>query len=242
MRVSPLTGRQRDPVFQSLPAATVLIDTDLVIRAATPSYLGVTGRRAEELVDVGLFAAFPEDPGSEEPGAAAFLAEQLEEAMRRRSGQRVIPLRYDIPDSRRPGRYLARSWLLTPSPVHDDGTTYGVSMRVQDVSPDGTRLAAALDSYADLLAEGGRSDDVAEALRALVGMVEDHESLNREVANLRRAMSSRPAIEQAKGMLMAENRCDADAAFALLVKLSQDHNVPLADVAAAIVYQASHRA
>jgi hypothetical protein len=241
VHANPLVGRQSDPVFQSLPAATVLIDTDLVIRAATPSYLGVTGRDAGELVDVGLFTAFPENPDSDEPGTGALLEEALVDGLRRRSGQRVIPLRYDIPDARRSGRFLVRSWLLTTSPVHAGGTTYGISCRVQDVSPHGSRLAAALDAYADVLGESGRTADDAEALHALVGLLEDHDALNREVANLRRAMSSRPAIEQAKGMLMADNRCDADAAFALLAKLSQDHNVPLADVAAAIVYQASHR-
>jgi hypothetical protein len=238
---NPLAGRQHDPVFMSLPAATVLIDTELVIRAATPTYLGVTGRRAEDLVDVDLFAAFPENPDADEPGTGDLLRDALEEALRRRSGQRVLPLRYDIPDARRPGRFLVRSWLLTTSPVHHDGTTYGISCRVQDVSPHGTRLAAALDGYADVLEESGRSAGDAEALHALVGLLEDHDALNREVANLRRAMSSRPVIEQAKGMLMADNRCGSDEAFALLSRLSQDHHVPVADVAAAIVYQASHR-
>jgi AmiR/NasT family two-component response regulator len=38
-------------------------------------------------------------------------------------------------------------------------------------------------------------------------------------------------IEQAKGKIMGANGCDADTAFALLVKASQRENVKLRDVA-----------
>ena len=57
------------------------------------------------------------------------------------------------------------------------------------------------------------------------------------MTHLRRALKTRPMIEQAKGILMAQRHCDEKAAFAALRKMSQDNNVPLADVAAAIVYQ-----
>lgn len=51
------------------------------------------------------------------------------------------------------------------------------------------------------------------------------------------AMSSRAVIEQAKGVLMAGRRCDADEAFAILVKLSQQTHRKLRDVAQAIIDQ-----
>jgi len=53
--------------------------------------------------------------------------------------------------------------------------------------------------------------------------------------NLRTALESRAVIEQAKGALMAQRRCSADEAFDLLVKLSQDTNRKLRDVAAALL-------
>jgi GAF domain-containing protein len=53
--------------------------------------------------------------------------------------------------------------------------------------------------------------------------------------NLRVALESRAAIEQAKGVLMAQRLCSADEAFDLLVKLSQDTNRKLRDVAAALL-------
>ncbi|MGN6472684.1 MAG: ANTAR domain-containing protein [Mycobacteriales bacterium] len=48
-------------------------------------------------------------------------------------------------------------------------------------------------------------------------------------------MQTRAVIEQAKGMLMAERRIDADSAFALLVEISQSTHRKLVDVAKALV-------
>lgn len=52
---------------------------------------------------------------------------------------------------------------------------------------------------------------------------------------LRQALESRAVIEQAKGKIMGANGCDANAAFALLVKASQRENVKLRDVARRVV-------
>jgi transcriptional regulator with GAF, ATPase, and Fis domain len=58
----------------------------------------------------------------------------------------------------------------------------------------------------------------------------------REVAiSIERALETRAPIEQAKGMLMAIHRIDADAAFDILRKQSQNTNVPLRVIAANFV-------
>jgi len=49
------------------------------------------------------------------------------------------------------------------------------------------------------------------------------------------AMQSRAVIEQAKGIIMGERRCDADAAFDILVGLSQRSHQKLRDVAKTLV-------
>ncbi|HEY0485519.1 MAG TPA: GAF and ANTAR domain-containing protein [Mycobacteriales bacterium] len=49
------------------------------------------------------------------------------------------------------------------------------------------------------------------------------------------AMESRAVIEQAKGILMHEHRCDADRAFAILTRVSQQANIKLRDIAAQLV-------
>jgi hypothetical protein len=67
--------------------------------------------------------------------------------------------------------------------------------------------------------------------RGLPGEVED---LRAEVTGLRRALQTQGVIEQAKGMLMMRFGLDADAAFALLVRLSQDHNRKVVAISAAV--------
>ena len=56
-----------------------------------------------------------------------------------------------------------------------------------------------------------------------------------QAANLAKAMEHRAVIEQAKGILMATQRCSADAAFDLLRRASQRENRKLRDVAMDIV-------
>ena len=52
---------------------------------------------------------------------------------------------------------------------------------------------------------------------------------------LQTAMESRAVIEQAKGILMGQRRCGSADAFNILVKLSQDSNRKLREVAQALV-------
>ncbi|MGW2541374.1 ANTAR domain-containing protein, partial [Kitasatospora sp. NPDC001574] len=59
--------------------------------------------------------------------------------------------------------------------------------------------------------------------------------LRGEVEGQRRAMRTRAVIEQAKGILIERISCSPDAAFGHLVRLSQDSNRKLADLAADLV-------
>ena len=59
--------------------------------------------------------------------------------------------------------------------------------------------------------------------------------VSRLADQLQEALASRVVIEQAKGVLMAREGCDAEAAFAMLRKTSQDTNRRLRDVARAVV-------
>jgi GAF domain-containing protein len=62
-----------------------------------------------------------------------------------------------------------------------------------------------------------------------------YESTRHLAEHLDRAMQSRAVIEQAKGILMAQRRCDAAEAFNILAAASQRSNRKLRDIAAAIV-------
>lgn len=57
----------------------------------------------------------------------------------------------------------------------------------------------------------------------------------RERDQLRQALASRPTIDLAKGILMALRRCSEERAFSELVGVSRYHNIPVRDLARAVV-------
>ena len=67
-------------------------------------------------------------------------------------------------------------------------------------------------------------------------------ALEIEVAQLRTAMSSRAAIEQAKGILMLLTSCGEQVAFELLAHISSNSHRKVRDVAVAIVESAAGHA
>jgi len=69
---------------------------------------------------------------------------------------------------------------------------------------------------------------------AIAGAVSHADAL-RTAEDMRAAMASRAVIEQAKGVIMAQNRCDAEAAFAILSRASQARNLKLRVVAQGLV-------
>jgi GAF domain-containing protein len=68
-----------------------------------------------------------------------------------------------------------------------------------------------------------------------VANVLSHANAVCEATHLRKAMESRAVIEQAKGMIMARDRCTAAEAFDMLDRISQQQNVKLRDLAQVIV-------
>jgi AmiR/NasT family two-component response regulator len=65
-----------------------------------------------------------------------------------------------------------------------------------------------------------------------------HDSLDEcqeEVEDLRVALTTRPVIDQAKGILVAERGCTPDEAFAMLSAASQRENRKVRDIAQAMV-------
>jgi GAF domain-containing protein len=74
--------------------------------------------------------------------------------------------------------------------------------------------------------------EVARLLAAQAGVAL---RVTEKVENLTTALDSRTVIGQAQGMLMNQFRLDADHAFSVMKRLSQDHNVRLVRIAERIV-------
>ncbi|MDC2959963.1 ANTAR domain-containing protein [Streptomyces gilvifuscus] len=107
----------------------------------------------------------------------------------------------------------------------------GKTVGVRACGPAVTRLFE-LTGTRELFAPsgpGGRRDEpVAEAP---VRRANVDQELRTEVAQLRRAMRTRPAVDVARGILMATFGLSADAAWTVLVTASQDSNIKLHQLA-----------
>src|SRR6185295_13474108 len=106
--------------------------------------------------------------------------------------------------------------------------------------PIQTDVIGALNCYARKPAAfSTETIEVAEELAGHVAVAVGNAVAYTEAATLvdqmRKAMDSRSVIDQAIGVVMAQNRCDAQAAFAILTRASQNRNVKLREIARATV-------
>jgi len=118
------------------------------------------------------------------------------------------------------------SSLSVPLPVENYliGAMNLYSTRPQAFDRDGATLAEALAAHATVA----------------LSQAEACSGHRRQVENLQAAMETRAVIEQAKGIIMAQRKCDAETAFDMLRDLSMRENVKLSELAAQIVISASN--
>ncbi len=112
------------------------------------------------------------------------------------------------------------------------------------VPTDSAEVAASLNLYSrERLELSDRQLGLAlsygEQLAATLESVDAYKSASTLARNMADAMRSRAVIEQAKGILMADERINDEEAFQRLAQLSQDANVKLRDVARRLVDQRS---
>ena len=116
----------------------------------------------------------------------------------------------------------------------------GVRHIVSVGMPMNERVVGGLNIYgSDELPFTGTAVDIAQtfagyAAVAVSNAASYHDALDLAAQRLA-AMQSRAVIEQAKGIIMAERRCDADTAFQVLTRASQNQNVKLWRVAELLV-------
>ncbi|ASU82334.1 ANTAR domain-containing protein [Nocardiopsis gilva YIM 90087] len=114
-----------------------------------------------------------------------------------------------------------RSSVTFPSELEGEVVTFGVHSGRAGVFDDAvvTPLVALLAEHAAMaLHSAGRYSDV-----------------EREAAHMRRAMSARAVIDQAKGIIMHARGCDAAEAFAELRKVAQRNRLKVVEVARSLV-------
>jgi GAF domain-containing protein len=91
----------------------------------------------------------------------------------------------------------------------------------------------AAGAFDDVSREVGR--EFASYVAVAVRNIHLYESTRELATNLDAAMRSRAVIEQAKGILMSQRRCDASEAFSLLADASQRSNRKVRDIAQSLI-------
>jgi GAF domain-containing protein len=129
------------------------------------------------------------------------------------------------------------AWDLFRHAASDLGVETTLSIHIPT---DANEVAASFNLYAKRRLESGEqhlrtAESFAQQLAAAIQGVDAYRSTARLAYDLAEAMRSRAVIEQAKGMLMAEHRIDADQAFARLIQLSQQSRMKLREVARRVV-------
>ena len=94
--------------------------------------------------------------------------------------------------------------------------------RVHGTGELNPQVAALVEVYADVIARAA----------PLQLRLSDQAQVS---ADLQAAMASRSVIDQAIGVIMAQNRCTSPEAFAILRSASQHRNVKLRDLAASLL-------
>ncbi|TDD65453.1 ANTAR domain-containing protein [Jiangella aurantiaca] len=121
----------------------------------------------------------------------------------------------------------------------------GLPLRAAVAAPltAGAHPAGALNVYlaAESLGDDtvARIETLAAAVSAVLHELELRHELRTRVANLERALLTRPAIDMAKGIIMGLRRCGPDEAFQAMVRASKNGNVKVRDLAARIVADAA---
>lgn len=91
-------------------------------------------------------------------------------------------------------------------------------------------------------ADRRRALDFGERAATAIALARRHATLTETTRQMEEALRSRTVIDQAIGVLMAAEHCDATTAFGLLRAHSQNHNRKLRDVAVRVTERASgHR-
>jgi hypothetical protein len=94
--------------------------------------------------------------------------------------------------------------------------------------------------FLDLLRDYGERHMIPVAAVNWRGQPRDFWELCREVEQLRRAMATRPVIDQARGILMATQACTSEQAWNILREASQLSNTKLRTVAATVTASAEN--
>ena len=112
--------------------------------------------------------------------------------------------------------------------------TVSVGMPIAERSVGGLNMYSTDDApVSEAFVE--RAEAFAGYAAATVANVASYARVSARVEHLQRALNTRAVIEQAKGVIIARDRCTPDEAFEVLTRISQHEHIKIRDLARAIV-------
>jgi hypothetical protein len=105
-------------VFQAMPGNSIVLLPNtpvFTIVAATDDYYATSGRNREELINKGIFDAFPNPPHEPDHNGVKQLRTSLEKVIAQKTSDRLPLVRYDIENT--DGRFDERWWSAVNKPV-----------------------------------------------------------------------------------------------------------------------------
>jgi hypothetical protein len=225
---------RESPVFEVTRSSYLVVDRDLCIRAANPSYQRATGKSQDELVGRSMFDAFPPNPDDPTDDGASRLQESFARVLSRNTRDYMGLQRYDIPGPAPERSFVFKVWAPVNSPLVDvDGRPAGILHHVEDLTRSLGRDALAR------VGDGPVGPDLQKQWQRLVTALDQaraaHRHTQEQFETLQHALASNRQIATAVGILMASNNLDRGGAFQMLVRLSQRAGTKLRDVAADVV-------
>ncbi|MGR3365550.1 MAG: sensor histidine kinase [Maritimibacter harenae] len=126
----------REAVFEAAPHGYLVLDPDFTIIDVNAEYLDLTGTRREDLIGVGIFEAFPDNPDDPTADGVRNLRASLETARSTGRPHAMPAQKYDIPRRWPGGGFEERYWKPLNTPVLRDGRVVALIHHVRDVTEE----------------------------------------------------------------------------------------------------------
>ncbi|MGV3587863.1 MAG: PAS domain-containing protein [Adhaeribacter sp.] len=106
-------------VFEKQANLAMVLSPDLIIKAATDSYLRETLTLRENIIGKQVFRIFPDNPDLDGASPTANLQASIQQALTDGKTHQMAVYRYDIPDPKNSGLFLERYWRTSNTPLLD---------------------------------------------------------------------------------------------------------------------------
>jgi PAS domain S-box-containing protein len=126
----------RNAVFAAAPHGYLVVDPQFRIVDVNQMYLDLTRTRREDLVGIGLFEAFPDNPEDPTADGVRNLRASLETARATRRPHAMAIQKYDIPIRGAGGGFEERYWKPLNTPVLREGKVVALIHHVRDVTEE----------------------------------------------------------------------------------------------------------